>query len=50
MYYDPDINDHGLPFNPIKGLVAPRPIGWISSISKDGVGNLAPYSFFNMLS
>ena len=28
----------------------PRPIGWISSISKDGVCNLAPYSFFNAVS
>lgn len=50
MFYDPDINDHGLPYNPIKGLVVPRPIGWISSISAEGVGNLAPFSFFNMLS
>jgi flavin reductase (DIM6/NTAB) family NADH-FMN oxidoreductase RutF len=31
------------------GLTAPRPIGWIGSISEDGVHNLAPYSFFNMV-
>lgn len=30
-------------------LVVPRPIGWISTISTDGVINLAPYSFFNAL-
>lgn len=50
MFYDPELNDHGLPYNPIKSLAAPRPIGWISTVSKDGVGNLAPFSFFNMLS
>lgn len=29
--------------------VAPRPIAWVSTISKDGVANLAPFSFFNAL-
>lgn len=38
---------HNLRFSPFKALVAPRPIGWISSLSADGVPNLAPYSFFN---
>lgn len=38
---------HGLPHNPFKALVAPRPIGWISSRAADGSLNLAPYSFFN---
>ncbi len=42
--------DHGLPRNPFKALVAPRPIGWISSVSRDGAVNLAPYSFFNAVS
>ena len=41
---------HGLPFNPFKALVSPRPIGWISTISADGEANLAPYSFFNGVS
>ena len=50
MYFDADKNDHGLPYNPIKALTVPRPIGWISTISKNGVGNLAPYSYFNGLS
>jgi len=49
MFYDPVKNDHGLPYNPIKALAAPRPIGWISTMSRDGVGNLAPFSFFNLL-
>ena len=38
---------HGLPHDPFKSCVIPRPIGWISTISPDGVPNLAPYSFFN---
>lgn len=49
MFYEPDKNDHGLPFNPYKSIVVPRPIGWISTISRDGIVNLAPYSQFNNL-
>jgi flavin reductase (DIM6/NTAB) family NADH-FMN oxidoreductase RutF len=49
MYYDPDKNDHGLPHDPFKALVAPRPIGWISSRSLLGQVNLAPYSYFNAI-
>ena len=41
---------HGLAFDPIKAIVAPRPIGWISSVDADGRVNLAPYSFFNAFS
>lgn len=41
---------HGLPHDPLKAIVAPRPIGWISSRAGDGRVNLAPYSFFNMIS
>jgi flavin reductase (DIM6/NTAB) family NADH-FMN oxidoreductase RutF len=47
MHYDAIDNAHGLPNDPFKAIVAPRPIGWISSISRSGVPNLAPYSFFN---
>ena len=50
MYYEPGRTDHGLRYNPLKGCVVPRPIGWISSISKTGLVNLAPFSFFNLLS
>jgi flavin reductase (DIM6/NTAB) family NADH-FMN oxidoreductase RutF len=49
MFYEPDKNDHGLPFNPYKSIVVPRPVGWISTISHDGKVNLAPYSQFNNL-
>ena len=38
---------HGLRHDPFNAIVAPRPIGWISTISASGVRNLAPYSFFN---
>lgn len=50
MFYETARNDHGLPHDPFKSLVVPRPIGWISTISEDGVVNLAPYSFFNAVS
>jgi flavin reductase (DIM6/NTAB) family NADH-FMN oxidoreductase RutF len=50
MFYETETNKHGLPRDPFKAVIAPRPIGWISSASKDGVVNLAPYSFFNAIS
>ncbi len=50
MFYDAIANTHGLAADPFKALVAPRPIGWISTLGKNGVVNLAPYSFFNAVS
>lgn len=47
MFYKPDERNHGLARDPIKALIVPRPIGWISTVSLDGVVNLAPFSFFN---
>ncbi len=47
MFYETAKRNHGLPHDPFKAIVAPRPIGWISSISASGQVNLAPYSFFN---
>jgi flavin reductase (DIM6/NTAB) family NADH-FMN oxidoreductase RutF len=48
LFYEPDARDHDLlAHDPFKALVAPRPIGWISSMNADGKVNLAPYSFFN---
>ncbi len=49
MFYDTLKNNHGLPFNPFKSCVIPRPIGWITSMDKNGVLNLAPYSYFNAI-
>jgi flavin reductase (DIM6/NTAB) family NADH-FMN oxidoreductase RutF len=40
---------NSMPHDLMVGAIAPRPIGWISTISPDGVRNLAPYSFFTML-
>ncbi|MFV0294236.1 MAG: flavin reductase family protein [Paracoccus sp. (in: a-proteobacteria)] len=45
MFYRPEAG-HGQPHNPFNAIVAPRPIGWISTRGNDG-DNLAPYSFFN---
>lgn len=45
MFYEPK-NGHGLPHSPFNAIVAPRPIGWISTRGPFG-DNLAPYSFFN---
>jgi flavin reductase (DIM6/NTAB) family NADH-FMN oxidoreductase RutF len=48
-FYEPSLG-HRLRHNPLNSIVAPRPIGWISTLSAAGVGNLAPYSFFNLYS
>src|SRR3954468_1049372 len=45
-FYEPR-HGHGLPHDPFKAIVAPRPIGWISTVDAEGRVNLAPYSFFN---
>ena len=50
MFYEPDKNNHGLRFNPFKSICVPRPIAWVSSLSLDGVPNLAPFSQFTNLS
>jgi len=48
-YYEP-ASGHGLPHDPFNGIVAPRPIGWISTRAGNGRANLAPYSYFNAVS
>jgi flavin reductase (DIM6/NTAB) family NADH-FMN oxidoreductase RutF len=47
-FYEPAAG-HRLPHDPLNAIVAPRPIGWISTVSAAGKRNLAPYSFFNVL-
>ncbi len=48
MFYVPESRDKSLlPHDPFKALIAPRPIGWVSTIGRNGWVNLAPYSFFN---
>ena len=47
MFYETAANAHGLPHDPFKAIVTPRPIGWITAMSARGEVNLSPYSFFN---
>jgi Conserved protein/domain typically associated with flavoprotein oxygenases, DIM6/NTAB family len=49
MFYE-TAKAHGLPHDPFKALVTPRPIGWITTMSAKGEVNLSPYSFFNAIS
>lgn len=46
MYYEPGATPHGLPHDPFKSCVVPRPIGWISTVDAQGRDNLAPFSQF----
>ena len=46
LFYSPQQERSGLPYNPFKSCCVPRPIGWLSTVSADGVHNLAPYSQF----
>lgn len=46
MFYEPDKENHGLPYNPFKSITVPRPIGWITTLDLKGRVNLAPYSQF----
>jgi flavin reductase (DIM6/NTAB) family NADH-FMN oxidoreductase RutF len=51
VFYTPDNRDRELlPHDPFKAFVAPRPIGWVSTIGPGGEVNLAPYSYFNAVS
>lgn len=49
LHYTAD-EPHGLPHDPFKAIIAPRPIGWIGTLDREGRPNLAPYSFFNAVS
>jgi flavin reductase (DIM6/NTAB) family NADH-FMN oxidoreductase RutF len=46
MFYEPSKQKSGLPHNPFTACVVPRPIGWISTLSKSGIHNLAPFAQF----
>lgn len=49
MFIDP-LTTPGFKRSIFNAIVAPRPIGWISSVAKDGRVNLAPFSQFNLVS
>lgn len=50
MFYDVEKQNHGLPLDPFKAVVTPRPIGWVTTADAQGRVNLAPFSFFNGVS
>jgi flavin reductase (DIM6/NTAB) family NADH-FMN oxidoreductase RutF len=50
FYQPPKGETSGLPHDPFKSFVIPRPIGWISTTSRDGKDNLAPFSQFTNVS
>jgi len=50
MHYPTSARAPGLKFDPFKALAVPRPVGWIGTLSRSGMRNLAPYSFFNAVS
>ena len=48
LFFEPHARDRNLfPHDPFKGMIIPRPVGWISTMSRAGAVNLAPYSYFN---
>lgn len=49
MQFDPNELDPTQVYKLLTGAVIPRPIGWISSLSEDGINNLAPFSYFNVV-
>ena len=46
MFYEPDKDDHGLPFNPFKSITVPRPLAGFRLVDLKWRVNLAPYSQF----
>jgi flavin reductase (DIM6/NTAB) family NADH-FMN oxidoreductase RutF len=49
MQFDPNELENSAVYKLLTGAIVPRPIGWISTISEDGINNLAPFSYFNMI-
>lgn len=50
MFFDPQGKSSNLKYNPFKSCIIPRPIGWISTMSRENIVNVAPYSYFNAVS
>lgn len=49
MFYEPRLHNSGMAIDPLKSLVVPRPIAWVSSVDLEGRVNVAPFSFFNLV-
>lgn len=47
MQFDPNELEHTAVYKLLTGAIIPRPIGWVSTISENGINNLAPFSYFN---
>jgi flavin reductase (DIM6/NTAB) family NADH-FMN oxidoreductase RutF len=47
MLLDPNELDYSAVYKLLTGAIIPRPIGWISTVSEEGINNLAPFSYFN---
>jgi len=47
MEFNPDTLEASAIYKLLTGSVIPRPIGWISTVDKNGINNLAPFSYFN---
>jgi flavin reductase (DIM6/NTAB) family NADH-FMN oxidoreductase RutF len=50
MYIDTSTLNNKEMYKFLIGGVAPRPIAWVGTRSKDGINNLAPFSFYNAFS
>ncbi|WP_338378692.1 flavin reductase family protein [uncultured Flavobacterium sp.] len=50
MQFNTQETDEKLLYKLLTGTIIPRPIGWISTVDKNGINNLAPFSYFNMVS
>lgn len=50
MQFDARETDPSVLYKLLTGTIIPRPIGWISTVDADGINNLAPFSYFNMIS
>jgi flavin reductase (DIM6/NTAB) family NADH-FMN oxidoreductase RutF len=50
MQFDVQNTESSALYKLLTGTIIPRPIGWISTIDENGINNLAPFSYFNMVS
>tara|TARA_B110000211_G_scaffold132851_1_gene152394 strand:- start:2348 stop:2956 length:609 start_codon:yes stop_codon:yes gene_type:complete len=50
MFLDLTQNTHHNVYSYLVGGISPRPIAWVSTLSEEGVANIAPYSFFTVAS
>ena len=50
MLFETNKTDASVLYKLLTGIIIPRPIGWISTIDGNGINNLAPFSYFNMVS